>query len=121
MFELIANGPAELQGWRLPLAVGNTYQLGRATGSALPVPWDPLVSRTQATLVVTADGISVERLAGAVNPLYVGGEETDGCRLVPGDLFVVGETSFHLILADPDSSTEEARPIEAQTFDRRQL
>ncbi|MFG0263861.1 MAG: adenylate/guanylate cyclase domain-containing protein, partial [Rhodopirellula sp. JB055] len=61
------------------------------------VPWDPSISRCHAILTVLSnDRIQVHRDARARNPIFFRGRPRDRFVVVPGEHFVIGETTFTL-------------------------
>ncbi|MEM6688911.1 MAG: adenylate/guanylate cyclase domain-containing protein [Planctomycetota bacterium] len=95
MPDLIAQGPESQNRWRRSPPVGAlTITLGREEAD-LRVPWDPAISRTHAQVKSLGDGkLLVEKLPSATNPIYHNGSKVDECVLVPGEHFVIGETTF---------------------------
>lgn len=121
MFELIAEGPRARQRWRNPLIPGVTYTLGRDVETDLPVPWDPQISRRHVRLIPRKNGVAVERLPDAKNPLFFEGSAVDECRLVHNGQFVLGSTAFHIVAAHEEQLSPGHRPVEEVTFSRQQL
>ena len=62
MFQLIAEGTEERQRWRMSLAPGRSYELGRDPQSDLPVPWDILISGRHLRVKATTDVVEIEKL-----------------------------------------------------------
>ncbi|WDQ19296.1 adenylate/guanylate cyclase domain-containing protein [Rhodopirellula sp. P2] len=61
------------------------------------VPWDPSISRCHAILTVLSnDRVQVHRDARARNPVFFRGRPRDRFVVVPGEHFVIGETTFTL-------------------------
>ncbi|MFN0052725.1 MAG: adenylate/guanylate cyclase domain-containing protein [Planctomycetales bacterium] len=122
MLELIIEGPEPRQRLRYALQVGQTYLLGRDPQAEICVPWDDSVSRRQAKLTVTEDGLAVRRLAGAANPLFHSGRAVESVTLRPGEHFVVGGTCCLANLCQPAGAALPAdQPIEEVTFSREAL
>ena len=63
----------------------------------------------------------MRRLPEAKNPVFVGGEETDRCRLAPGEHFVIGQTSFTLADQRVDVSVDQPAPVQQQSFSAQYL
>ena len=96
MFELIAEGSEPRQRCRFVLDPNETAQLGRSTAADLIVPWEAQLSRAHVGLTPDGTHVLLQRLETARNPVFVGGEPTDSCKLRPGDRFVIGRTVFHI-------------------------
>ncbi|HUG91180.1 MAG TPA: adenylate/guanylate cyclase domain-containing protein, partial [Planctomycetaceae bacterium] len=82
--------------------------LGRATYSDVPVPWDPMISRQHAEVVLDQGELSVRRLDSARNPIYYRGQPVAEARLSDGEEFRIGNTVFRLVGAVPDESVSSA-------------
>ena len=95
MFELIAQGPAADNRWRVELKPDQPMELGRAA-HPLKTDWDNQISRRHAIVTLTEDELLVERLAAARNPVFFGGNERDSIRIKPGEHFAIGSTTFML-------------------------
>ena len=95
MFELIAQGPAADNRWRVELKPDQPMELGRAA-HPLKTDWDNQISRRHAIVTLTEDELLVERLAAARNPVFFGGKERDSIRIKPGEHFAIGSTTFML-------------------------
>ena len=84
------------------------YSVGRDDGlqrdEHLVVNEDPLLSRHHFDITWENDKLTVRRSAKAKNPVFFGGKECDQFTLVPGQLFVSGETRFRLQLSTSGSS-----------------
>lgn len=88
---VLRHGPREI-----PLPLGR-FVIGRADSCELPLD-DPLVSRQHAALAVAEDGVTAEDL-GSRNGIRVNGERVERPRrLAPGDVLLVGGTSFKFAL-----------------------
>ncbi len=132
MSDLIAQGPQKSDRWRrtLPAAIdsaGRSKQptagicIGRQSGT-WQVEWDDRISRRHALLFPQPDGsLVVRKLDTARNPVFFHGEHRDRFKLVPGEHFVIGQTTFTLALrpvlqqadVEPDHLTEHAFNREA--------
>ena len=122
VMELIVEGQEPQQRARFTLAEGTTCSLGRDADCELCVPWDPQISRRHAELTVSGGGVQVRRLERSTNPLFFSGSQTESCTLRPGQHFVLGNTSFTIVDADPQSSSApSSRPVEEVTFSREAL
>src|SRR5262245_30952747 len=88
---VLRHGPREI-----PLPTGR-FVIGRAESCELPID-DPLVSRQHAALEVDQNGVTAEDL-GSRNGIRVNGERVEKSKqLIPGDVLLVGQTSFTLAL-----------------------
>ena len=114
MPDLIAQGPEPHQRWRRKLQEGQTHLLGREAGWS--VPWDDWISRRHVSLVWHDGRLTVTRLEGTRNPIFFRGREQDRCCVLPGEHFVIGSTSFHVVEQQLNVSLEEQRPVTEQTF-----
>ena len=121
MFELIAEGLDARQRWKRPLAPEEVYVLGRDVAADLPVRWELRMSRRHAQLRVSDDGVEIERLPAATNPIFHNGQPVEFCRLSHGDHIVIGATSFYVVRLSETQPSSEAKPIEEVAFDRREL
>jgi adenylate cyclase len=119
MAELIAQGSRSQQIRRRLLRVGQTFVLGRqAEGWSLP--WDDHLSRSHAEVCFQEGRLSVKRLPGARNPIFLAGDARDQFELQPGEHFVIGETTFTLV-GDRVHDPQEAQPTEQLTFSPQSL
>ena len=120
MAELIAQGPQPHQRWRRALPQGERIVLGR-DGNAWSTPWDAHVSRKHCALHWANGRLAIERLPEAVNPIFVGGRESDGFSIGPGEHFVVGETTFTLASESVNLARDLPRPLEEQNYTSEEL
>ena len=60
--------------------------------------------------------LTVTRLEGTRNPVFFRGREQDRCCVLPGEHFVIGSTSFHVVEQQLNVSLDEQRPVTEQTF-----
>lgn len=108
MADLIAQGPQRDQRWRRNLNEGAEVTLGRSEAE-WDVPWDDRISRVHARLrCVEPNRIAVQRLENARNPLFFQGERRDSFTMMPGEHFVIGQTTF--TLATRPSVIDEGSP-----------
>jgi adenylate cyclase len=96
MAELLAQGKNERDQWRRRLPEDQPVLLGRDVGD-WSVTWDQFISRRHAEVVWTGGRLKVQRLPRARNPVFLRGEEANAFELPPGELFVIGETTFRVI------------------------
>ncbi len=118
MLELIAQGPDLRHRLRIVLRQGERPLLGRDPALPISIPWDSMISRRHVQLVVKAQSVDVQRLAGTANPLFFHGESTDQFVMQPDSHFVVGATTFRLEFTGSDSA---ATPVAERTFNPKQL
>jgi len=115
MADLIAQGEQLQQRWRRTLPEGRGLVLGRAPGG-WAVPWDPHISRRHATLVWDGRCLQVAQLADARNPIFRRGKEAREFSLLPGEHFVIGNTTFSLTDQRVELAAEAPPPVQQQTF-----
>ena len=119
MPDLIAQGASEQDRWRRVLpsfSRGIAITLGRS-GSDWNAPWDSLISRQHAKLTPRADHrIEVEKLASARNPIFFRGQAAQKFTLVPGEHFVIGDTTFTLAKR-PSAVDSPVRDIAEHAYD----
>jgi adenylate cyclase len=120
MPELIAQGLEPGQRWKRAVHNGQPFVLGRDAGP-WSVPWDEHVSRHHAQLQWQGEKLTVERIPASRNPIFKGGQESAKFELLPGEHFVIGQTSFTLL---HDSVTEDHHSggnVEEQTYSAQYL
>ena len=120
MPDLIAQGIEAQQRWRRTLPEGEAIVLGRL-GGVWAVPWDNQVSRRHAQLVWNGNRLEVARLPEASNPLFLHGRELDRFTLVPGEHFVIGQTTFTLADQQVNVSIDAPAPLQQQSFSSQYL
>lgn len=100
MPDLIAQGPSSEDRWRRELpdpTSGIDVVIGR-TDVDWPVPWDSMISRAHIRVrSLSDDRIEVHCMPSARNPVFHQGRQADRFKLVPGDHFVIGKTTFTLV------------------------
>ena len=120
MPDLIAQGPEAQQRWRRTLPEGEAVVLGRL-GGAWAVPWDRQVSRHHARLLWTGRQLEVVRLPEGKNPVFLRGTEVERCPLVPGEHFVIGQTTFTLADQQVNVTADAPAPVQQQSFSAQYL
>ena len=115
MFELIAQGPAADNRWRVELKPDQPMELGREA-HPLKTQWDPQISRRHAIVTLVEDELLVERLAAAQNPVFFGGSERDSIRLKPGEHFVIGGTTFMLTNEVAMPTLDVPKPLTQRSY-----
>lgn len=120
MPDLIAQGVAPEHRWRRTLPPDHTSVLGRDAGF-WSVPWDSRISRRHAELRWQEARLQVHRIAGSRNAVFVRGCEEDDFTMMPGEHFVIGDTSFTLTDERVTVTLEAPRPVTEQTFSAQYL
>ena len=124
MPDLIAQGPNSEDRWRreLPSASsGVQITLGRST-SDWNVPWDSKISREHVRLTAEAgDRVAVSCLTTARNPVFHRGKKVLGCTLVPGEHFVIGETTFTVANRPGMTDSSHAGEVTEHLYDHAAL
>ena len=120
MPDLIVQGTAPEHRWRRTLEAGQVFVLGREAGN-WSVPWDKRISRRHAALCWRDEQLEVRRLPAARNPVFLHGGELDRFTIVPGEHFVIGETTFSLVEDAIRISVELPQPATERTFSAEQL
>jgi adenylate cyclase len=115
MPDLIAQGVEPQQRWRRALPDDQTVVLGRNAG-AWSVPWDLHISRTHAQLHCLGEQLRVEQLPGAANPLYFRGHSAAQFTVLPGEHFVIGQTSFTLAVQRLNVTTDGPQPVQQHAY-----
>ncbi len=120
MPDLIAQGVAPEHRWRRTLPPEQTCILGRDAGF-WSVPWDSRISRRHAELCWQEGRLEVRRIADSRNPVFVRGREESVFTVLPGEHFVVGDTSFTLTDERVTVTVEVPRPVTERTFSAQYL
>ena len=120
MPDLIAQGTEAQQRWRRPLPEAEPIVLGRL-GGVWAVPWDHHVSRHHVQLLWNGNRLEVERLPDAKNPVFLNGQQVDRCSLVPGEHFVIGQTTFTLAAQQVNVTSDAPAPMQQQSFSSQYL
>ena len=123
---LIAEGPGPDARHRWPLEGPGPWLLGR--DALLATPWDREISRTHVKLSRTLEGLLVDKLPQARNPLFHEGQPVTTCQLASGGQFVIGTTVFRFVSGSATQSAASPTPtgdsngsIEQVTFTRQTL
>ncbi len=114
MLELIAQGKSADARWRRRLPE-QAIEVGRATKS-YRVPWDAQVSRRHVILVPEQNAVRVEKIPEASNPVFFNGNEAESFTLMPGEHFVIGQTTFSLAADKAFVTMDAPSPISQRTF-----
>jgi adenylate cyclase len=113
MAELLARGPEPQQQWRRALPA-EPVTLGRvAPASSWNTPWDHQVSSLHAVLAWREGRLLVRRAPRSVNPVFFRGQDQgfDEFAVGPGEMFVIGETSFTV----EEAGTGKPKPADADS------
>ena len=65
--------------------------------------------------------MKVRQLPGARNPIFVKGRPATDFEIVPGEHFVIGETTFTLTDERVNVSLDVPQPVQQQTFSSQYL
>lgn len=124
MPDLIAQGPSNEHRWRRELpdpTSGAGVSVGRA-GADWNVPWDGMVSRLHVRLTpMFDDRVAVQCLPEARNPVFHRGRKSVHFTLVPGDHFVIGQTTFTLVKRPGASDSSAGGDVTEHAFDHATL
>jgi adenylate cyclase len=120
MPDLIAQGSEPQQRWRRSLPEGTPVVLGRASG-AWGVPWDHHVSRRHVRAEWDGERLLITRLSGTRNPVYSQGQEVEQFSILPGEHFVIGETTFTLADQRVNITADVPAPMQQQSFSAQYL
>jgi adenylate cyclase len=115
MPDLIAQGVEAQQRWRRSLPEGQAVVLGRS-GGIWAVPWDQHVSRKHVSMCWEGDHLEVAQLPEASNPVYSHGKEESRFSLLPGEHFVIGQTTFTLADQRVSMAADLPEPLQEQSF-----
>ncbi len=117
---LIAQGERPQQRWRRRLALTREVVVGR-TASGWATPWDDKISRAHFSIRLEPDGLYVNKLTTARNPIFYQGQAQDQFRITDGEHFVVGSTSFALVEQQLGVTQDAPLPLTEQAFPQRML
>lgn len=119
LLELVVIGKDPTHRWRRHIPDAQTIRLGRAPASGWSVPWDRCISREHCDLELQGDGVQVQCLERARNPVFYHGHYLRECFVPAGDEFKIGETLFQV--NSIEFATMDAEPIEERTFDSKDV
>lgn len=124
MPDLIAQGPATEYRWRRELpepASGQEIQIGRSDAD-WNVPWDAMISAVHARLTPMADDrLKIECLASARNAIFFQGQPESEFTVVPGEHFVIGQTTFTLAKRPGTSKPPDGGEVTEHAYDHAVL
>jgi adenylate cyclase len=85
------------------------------------VPWDDRISRRHAEMRWDDGRLRVAKLQAATNPVFYRGRAHLRCAVLPGEHFVIGNTSFYLVEHRVDVTHDAPPPVTQQAFSRHAL
>ncbi len=115
MFDLVAEGRQAGQRWRKKIREDGWHQLGRQPGP-YSVPWDAQISRQHVRFRLVPQGLEVERLPQATNPVFFDGSQVERFSVKTNQNFVIGQTRFTLVDAQAYVTQQVPPPIHQLTF-----
>jgi len=120
MADLIAQGPEFTHRWRRRLDKHQPITVGRQSGS-WSTPWDDRISRQHITICWNGNALAVEQLPSARNPVFMQGAAATQFQVIPGEHFVIGETTFTLSADNPQVTLDAPQPDHEQIFNAAEL
>jgi adenylate cyclase len=120
MAVLIAQGRRFEDRWRRSIPPDQACRLGRAAPQ-FRVPWDDRISREHVQLQAVDQLLRVEKLSTAANPVFYRGEPQEKFYLQPGEHFVIGSTSFTLLIDAAQVSLALPSPTRQNSFSQEFL
>lgn len=120
MADLIAQGTDSQHRWRRGLRANQHFVLGREAG-IYSTPWDQQISRRHASASFSEGRLTIEKLPEARNPLFLGGQPSDGFSVGAGEHFVIGQTTFTVVSDTVQWLAELNRPAAEQTYSTQAL
>ncbi|TWU05559.1 adenylate/guanylate cyclase domain-containing protein [Stieleria varia] len=124
MPDLIAQGPSPQDRWRreIPSPTSRVPVVIGRSGADWEVPWDSQISRQHIRIIPQpSDRLEVVCLPTARNPVFHGGSATRRFTLVPGDHFVIGQTTFTLANRPGASEMRHVGEMTEHAFDHAAL
>lgn len=116
MADLIAQGTQPNHRWRRTLPLGKSVTVGRTGSGVYAVEWDDRISRRHVDLRWDGQRLTLQKVAGSRNPVFVQGQAVTEAVLVPDGHFVIGQTSFTLIEQRIDVTLQSPQPLRQQSF-----
>jgi adenylate cyclase len=120
MPDLIAQGPSSEDRWRreIPDPTSRTDIVIGRSGADWNVPWDAMISRAHVRLTPQLDDrVEVRCTTSARNPVFHRGNKVLFFTLVPGDHFVIGQTTFTLANRPGASESSSANDLTEHAYD----
>ena len=96
MFELVAISREQRKQRRLTLNVGDVVCVGRQPEDGWAVPWDSMISREHAKLIVMKGQVAVRQLEHVQNPIHFKGKARKKFKASEGEEFRIGATTFQI-------------------------
>lgn len=115
MAELIAQGSRPGQRWRRRLPHDTAFVVGRAA-DGWSVPWDEHISRRHVECLWAGHELQVRRLPDSRNPVFYAGAAVEQCAVSPGEMFVVGSTTFSVVDEQATLAADIRQPELERTF-----
>ncbi|HZZ29521.1 MAG TPA: adenylate/guanylate cyclase domain-containing protein [Pirellulales bacterium] len=120
MPELIAQGQEFSQRWRRRIPKNLPVTIGREAG-IWSIPWDDRISRMHIRICWDGAALHVEQLPTARNPVFLNGNIATQFQMIPGEHFVIGNTSFTLSADNPQITLDVPQPDHEQVFSAAEL
>ena len=121
MPQVVATGPNPAEKLEFELVVGETVRFGRKSLAGWSIPWDKQISREHGDLKWNGAQLEVACLEAARNLIYLsGGDAVCEARLVPGQTFIIGQTTFSVAGLEMADDIGGAGP-EEHSFNREML
>lgn len=120
MADLIAQGTDPQDRWRHRLPVDQEIILGRR-GDLWGTPWDQHISSQHAAIRWQAGTLHVQQLDEIRNPIFFRGRKENQFRVIAGEHFVIGTTTFSLSDEKLLLSINEPLPATEKTFSAQDL
>ena len=99
---------------------GRPQEIGRSCGF-WSVAWDDHISRRHVVVEVQENGLSVQRLDEARNPVFFQGQEADRFVVETGQHFVIGTTTFTVTEDRVDVTEDAPQPVTELAYSRQFL
>jgi adenylate cyclase len=115
MFDLVAQGKEPGQRWRKKIRDKDWQVLGRQPGT-FSVPWDNQLSRQHARFCHSEQGLEVEKIPQATNPIFFDGQTVEKFLVKPHQHFVIGSTRFTVVASQAYVTQHVPNPIQQLTF-----
>lgn len=117
MFVLSINSLQSPNTLRVPLNLSEQILLGRSSKAALPIPWDPAISREHATIMLVDDKLQLQCLPTARNPAVFNEQPAYHFMVEVGQEFRIGSTNFRL----EEEASPEPPPVERPAFATQEI
>ena len=114
--ELIAQGREPQHRWRRRILPDTTIEVGRRATHGWSVDWDEQISRRHVAITLANNRLRLQALATAKNPVFVDGKQVVDTTILPGQHFVIGQTTFTLSDSAAFASMNQPIPVTEQRF-----